>query len=181
MLCFYLNFLRMYLLNKKRTIWTIIDYSMDLSELQKWILTPIIKVFSGPVRSWRNANLCPFHAWRMPGGPRHIPREIHPPQSSHLCLWKRKCGSHGIECPFSLFIACIPQLFQVQFMSLQILWTVPIAAWTHAQVRSVSLFNEMFKSQTFKFSTNHMYLYQNCVQNLISIQFLQELSCSYAL
>ena len=48
----------------------------------------------------------------MPGGSKHIPRKFYPPQSSHICLRRRRsCGGHGLACPSSLSLVFVfPQL-----------------------------------------------------------------------
>ena len=70
-----------------------------------------------PINSSQNLSLR-WTLWLflwMPGGSKHIPREFHLSQSSHLCLRRgRNSGSHGMLVPPpSLSDAWIPQLFLV--------------------------------------------------------------------
>ena len=47
----------------------------------------------------------------------HIPKKFHPPQSSHICLRRRRsCGGHGLACPSSLSLVFVfPQLFKPSY------------------------------------------------------------------
>ena len=81
----------------------------------------------------------------MPGGSKHIPREFHLSQSSHLCLRRRRnSGSHGMLVPPSLPVLRLDlTAFSSLIMSPQIPWTVLLAAWmVQAYSKKISFSSE---------------------------------------